>query len=230
MIKELEWDSDFWNLKIADCIYESDKEIIDFLKERHVDIIQTQVDINKTEVIRKLERINFKFIDLNVEYTLSIENNKETFNPYNVANQNNVGEIESIASQVFDKSRYNIIDTEKTKEFYRLWSKKAVLGEFDDVCLIEKDEQGKISGFITIRRIDEVSAKIGLIGVNPKHQNKSMGTNLISQAKNYLSLQGVKILFVSTQGSNIKAQQFYVKNGFNIYSISVWLYRFLSDG
>jgi dTDP-4-amino-4,6-dideoxy-D-galactose acyltransferase len=60
-----------------------------------------------------------------------------------------------------------------------------------------------INGFITIKRTDEVSAKIGLIGVNLEHQNKSVGTSLISQAKNYLSLQGVNLLFVSTQGSNI---------------------------
>jgi len=228
MIKELEWDSDFWKIKIADCIYENDNEINEYLNNKNVDLIQTQVNINKTESIRKLENLNFKFIDLNITYCISVDSYNMSAEKYIVANEQNVNDIENIAGQVFISSRYNVLSIEKTKEFYKLWASKSVLGKLDDVCLIEKNENDELEGFVTVKKISEDSARIGLIGVNPAHQNKSVGTKLINQAKNYLALKGVKRIFVSTQGSNIMAQNFYIRNGFKVYDVSAWLYLFLS--
>ncbi|MBU3178174.1 GNAT family N-acetyltransferase [Clostridium estertheticum] len=227
MIKELEWDSNYWNINIANCIYENEDEIVEYLNGKNVDLIQTQVNINKTEDIRKLENLNFKFIELNVTYHINIESNKMYGTNFTVANKCNLNDIQNIANQVFISSRYNVINIEKTKEFYKMWAKKSIMGELDDVCLIQKDEMNQTEGFITIKAIDENSARIGLIGVKPGCQNKLVGTHLLNQAKIYLLAKGIKSLFVSTQGSNIRAQNFYAKNKFQVVDISVWLYLFL---
>ncbi|EPY2277506.1 GNAT family N-acetyltransferase [Clostridium sporogenes] len=226
MIKKLEWDSSYWNLKIAHCIYENNDEIREYLNKEDVDIIQTQINIDKTQQIRNLENLNFRFIDLNITYCINLEVDNISCEKYIIADEKNINNIENIASRVFHNSRFNILDIKKTKDFYKLWAKKSVLGKLDDVCLIEKNENDEIEGFVTIKKISEDCAKIGLIGVNPICQNRSVGSNLISQAKSYLLPKGVKRLFVSTQGSNIRAQNFYIKNSFRVYDISVWLYLF----
>lgn len=224
MIRILEWDSIFWDMKIADCIYENTMEIKAYLDKNNIDMIQTQININKLDNIRELENLKFRFIDLNITYEINLAQCDTVTSNYCIADNSNINDIENIASKVFSHSRYNILNIKKTKEFYKLWAKKAILGELDDVCLIEKDKNDKIKGFVTLKIINSESAKIGLIGVDQVYQRHSVGTILVKQVQNFLLSKNIKKLFVSTQGSNIDAQNFYTKNGFKIYDISVWMY------
>lgn len=45
--------------------------------------------------------------------------------------------------------------------------KKSVLGTFDDSCLLTMDRENKVTGFVTLRRISESEARVGLLAVMP---------------------------------------------------------------
>ena len=61
--------------------------------------------------------------------------------------------------------------------------KKAVLGTFDDICLLTYDTENNVSGFVTLRRLSESEARVGLLAVMPNRIGQGIGKQLMSAAK-----------------------------------------------
>ncbi|KKP32570.1 MAG: hypothetical protein UR23_C0058G0005 [Candidatus Roizmanbacteria bacterium GW2011_GWA2_32_13] len=87
--------------------------------------------------------------------------------------------------------------------------------------LFAKTDKNKIIGFITLKLIGG-KCLIDLIAVNPKYQNKGVGTLLISKA--IKSFSDYKIT-VGTEAENIKAVNFYLKNNFKIVDYYLIFHR-----
>ena len=103
--------------------------------------------------------------------------------------------------------------------------KKAVLGTFDDSCLLTMDRENKVTGFVTLRRISESEARVGLLAVMPNKTGQGIGKQLMSVAKYWCQQQGLSTLYVATQISNIAASRLYTQSGALIDSTTYWLYR-----
>ncbi|SES80634.1 dTDP-4-amino-4,6-dideoxy-D-galactose acyltransferase [Thorsellia anophelis] len=151
-----------------------------------------------------------------------------------------IDDIETLkvhASNLFNSSRFRPRWYQPTDSgrFYATWIEKAVLGTFDTICLVvrdknqgEKDSNGAILGFVSLKLLSPAEARIGLLAAIPQDMSKSkkpIGTALIAIAKWWSQAQGVKNLFVATQSSNLPALRLYIKTGANICSSSYWLYK-----
>ncbi|RZM81165.1 lipopolysaccharide biosynthesis protein [Pseudoalteromonas rubra] len=152
-----------------------------------------------------------------VDTKLSIEKYK--------AKQSDIEKLEALCSGLYSQSRFRMpwFSPSERDAFYSLWIRKAVNGEFDDVCLTIQDN-GIIKGFVSVKIHGDV-AKIGLIGVNEQFQGQGIGKKLISLAEAYGALSNATLLSVATQSSNRLAMLLYSKSNFTIQNISYWFYK-----
>lgn len=234
MIKNLNWDSNFFGIKIADISIDSEipdwLEVLHFLKSNQIDLLQCLCSIEKTHVTNYLEKHNFHFVDSKIDFTYKLNQFKKTdIVPLNKAENNNFVEINAFAKEIFLYSRYfnDYFNQNISSEFYSIWLEKSIAANFDDICFVHRINN-EISGFVTIK-ITENKSRIGLIGVNPKFKGCGVGTLLINYAKSYSASKDCEILHVATQACNIIAQNFYIRNDFLVESIKNWYYLKCKD-
>jgi len=231
MIKFLKWDSDFFKINIANLDIENNSIdlilIENFIKKNNLKLIQSLILSDKINLINKLESNNFKLEESVVTFIKKINEYKENIEPLiRIAKIEDLSYIKTYLSGIFKESRYKrIVKKELVNKFYYIWVKKAILGEFDDICFVYEIEEKPV-GFITIKK-NEDSGIIGLIAVSSDFQGKRIGKKLIEYSENYLLDNGISKFYVKTQGSNILAQNFYIKNNFLIKDLKYWLYRII---
>ena len=222
MIEELTWDSVFFGKRIG-TLNENDQKGFDPVKADQFDLIQCCCNIKNTDFIGKLEKHGFHYVDTRIDFILNIENYEtET---YQLADEEDIDSIKAIAAETFKESRYSnsYFNRNDSKRFYSKWAENAVLGKFDDYCLIVK-EDGDIKGFITYKQADNKTSTIGLLGISMNNQGKGYGKRLVREYSYFSGLKGNSWINVSTQGTNLNAQIFYIKNGFIPKRIQSWYY------
>jgi dTDP-4-amino-4,6-dideoxy-D-galactose acyltransferase len=136
-----------------------------------------------------------------------------------------IQELTEISQSVLIKdSRFNnnFFDIELVKRFYKIWTEKAVNGQFDDGCLAYQHDGQKV-GFITYKIISD-TANIGLLAVHPNFHSQGIGQTLIRSLISFLDKTKIHKVTVSTEGRNLGAQRFYTRNSFTPSSIQAWLY------
>lgn len=234
MIKLLEWDSNFFGFNIGQlCLEEFHKNpqaLSHHLSAKNISLAQSNVDLKNSETIKKLEAFGFHFVDLNITFSRTIGIIRRPKLRLEQATERDLDALVSIAQNLYSKTRFNYppFSPEIVQRFYNTWIKNAITGTYDNVCLISgRGDQN--SGFITLKLLSAGKARIGLIGVHPHHQNKRTGSNLLQGALNYLQERRIKHLNVSTQGKNIKAQNFFISNQFRVSRISSWYYRISTE-
>ncbi|MBU1118308.1 GNAT family N-acetyltransferase [Patescibacteria group bacterium] len=229
-LMKLDWDSEFFGHTIAELsgsVSRSGLEaVLNEAKKSSIELIQACVDLSDVDQINMLEENGFLFWETKVTYEKKLSLEKKEKPQYIEAQENNVPALQNIASQVFVDSKYYAVgfDKKKVDTLYEVWVEKAVKGTFDDFCLIHQDEDD-ILGFITAKILDKKTARIGLIGVDPRHQSKGTGTQLLLSLDAKLAEEGIEKIQVSTQGKNVVANNFYIKNSFYLKESHVWLYK-----
>ncbi len=102
-------------------------------------------------------------------------------------------------------------------QFYSTWLKKSLNGQIADKVYVSY-LNNKITGFITVSNNKELG-KIGLIAVNEKYRGKGFGTQLLAAAENWCRLQNIQTCEVITQLDNFAACRLYENFGYNIKTI-----------
>lgn len=223
-LKYLKWDSEFFNKKIF--LLEDFKN--KFNKEKFkYDLIQSNVKLDENKKINFLEKNGFNLEELNIKYKKILGEKIEINFEYRKAIKKDMKYLTKF-SKFFIQSRFNILGKEKVAEFYSEWIKNSILGDFDDVCFFI-EEEAQVAGLITIKNFNNNQARIGLIVVDEKFQGIGVGKKLLKVAEKYCVENNKKELFVTTQGNNIKAQNFYIKNEYLVNEIGVWYYLFKEE-
>ena len=231
MIKKLKWDSDHFGTNIAELDAKklnANQVIFDsYIQSEKISIVQSCCEISDIEAMNALEKNGFLFADIKMSYVINLTDAIISKTDLLCADKKDVPLLREIAAESFvGQSRYyhNLFDKNKADDLYRMWIEKSVRGELDDVCFkIEHD--GFPIGFITGKSLDDKSARIGIIGVNNKFQGKGAGSKLLNGLFRHYQLEGKERIYVSTQGKNRGANNFYIKNGFKIDNIAVWFYK-----
>lgn len=230
-IKKLEWDSNYFGINIAELTLERDTVDKVFfekiINQSEFDFIQSKVSIADVLKISNLEKMNFKFADLKVTFTLNLKEFTLMKDERSlVATEYDSDALKKISRGIFIDSRYygyeNLFSKYKVDELYEIWLEKSIMGVFDDICLKYCIDNQPV-GFVTLKILSE-RARIGLIGVSNKFQSQGVGGKLIRNAVSFLRNKNVDFLDVSTQGKNIIAENFYIKQGFRLKEIESWYY------
>ena len=213
MIKTLEWDSDFFGIKVGELFLDSDLKIDQPLD---YDLI---------------------YVKSNSEFNLSIDNYINTFGETKIlftkelkALYSPKKEIKSISETDFDinqiyelayesgkHSRFKLdkkIGIEKFKKLYKTWVDNSINYKFATDVLLYKIES-IVAGFVTYKIESEI-ATIGLIAVSEIYQGQGIGKNLLQEVENRLVQKKIKQLYIPTQLENIQACNFYKKNDYHI--------------
>lgn len=225
MLKKLEWESRFFDLECAQ-LEKDAGELIDERMFGQYDWIQAKNDLQDWESIRQLERMGFHFEDLRMTFSKRpVNNDPDTMYQISIAEEKEMDSIVRIAESAFtDHSRFlNLIGPRRTADFYATWAKNAVLGQFDDICLMIKAGQ-TCAGFVTLGYMKTGAFRIGLIGVASEYRHTGIGSHLIKGAEKWAIENDRSEIMVATEGRNLKAQRFYIRSGFNIETIECWHY------
>lgn len=217
MVDRLQWDSDFFGLRIGRADVEANKKRNMLQQEAgslrmDYDLIyifseqELPFDSNSMRLV-DTKTIYAKAIDTSSIMPSAIERYQETVpnaDLYRLA----------LVSGVYSRFRLDdCFPAESYERMYRCWIERSVDGSMADVVLVHRTDN-QIDGVITLK-IDNDIAHIGLVAVDEGVQGKGIGTMLIKSVEAYL--QGntiVRHLKVATQWANKPACYLYEKNGF----------------
>jgi GNAT superfamily N-acetyltransferase len=141
------------------------------------------------------------------------------------------GEVEAIARAAFRGylGHYHTdprLDPSKADEAYADWARRScvVRGLADLVLVAERD--GKVAGFLTLRRNSTEEAEIVLNAVHPDAQRGGLYRALVENALAWARKQGARQVVASTQLHNVGPQKTWVRLGFaptrSLHTFHLW--------
>lgn len=227
-----EWDSTlfkipFYNVKTDNIDFSELSEELRTLKEGT--FVQAKIPLTDIKTINSLEKCNFELADVWVDLKLrdiSKIKLKETSYTFKNADHNDLDQILTWGSSLFENSRFNSdknFSSDKNIRLHEIWIENAILGKHDDNCLCLFDDS-KVIAFCTTKTIDG-NSRIGLFGINPDYQGRGLSKQLLSEVINYLvENNAINSLNVATQAINTNAISAYQKSGFYVKEMQAWLH------
>lgn len=222
------WESDFFNRKIANVEFEKSDQFAEKNDDPTAyDLIRTKISSGNLEKITLLQQNGFHLVEGEVDFCidLNIANLNQDRTACEVATAQDIPELETIFGTAFPNSRFRapyFSEAENTK-FYKRWIDAAVKAEFDDLCLIIK-ENNQIKGGISLRHTDE-GVRVGLLAVAPQFQRQGVAKALLNEAMRWAKEQNTDKFWIATQVSNLPAINTYIKIGGKIHETSYWFYK-----
>ncbi len=232
-IRKLEWLSDFFGLNCGEVISPSRTMVIDEKDLHYYHFLQGKcLDRDKPSKCW-FEKNSFFFEDSRLTFEKKIESVPDTTSGnirIAVASEAESPTIEAIAKNVMaEHSRFiNLVGEKKTQEFYATWIKNAIVSDFDHICFYASTGS-QVSGFITLRFVENRKAIIGLLGVERAFWGKGVAKSLLDYAENFLAQKGFDTLEVATEGKNSRAIRFYNNYGFHLKDTEYWYYKILKE-
>lgn len=234
-IEKLNWDSDFFGLKIGKININQDD---DFQLERFNEIVNNEkyelIYIFKFNKILPKEIVfgaNLDLVDIQLTMSKKIDREMYLSVPYDFKTELSekeknecyaISEETSVVSRFYNEKK---IGDFKTKELYRKWIDNTLNKSFSDGLFLEK-ELDVVSG-IHLIKVDSVN-KIGyftLTGVIKNSKRKGIGKKLWLQSFAYFS-DKVEIIKSPFSFQNTESFNFHLKMGFDKIEEIKYIYHF----
>jgi dTDP-4-amino-4,6-dideoxy-D-galactose acyltransferase len=222
----LDWESSFFKRKIALFSFNENGEKIEDNILQAYDLVQSKIKCCHYNFLDILQSKGFALAETEI---VCFYNNLKALDKrpdYRYAQKHDIDKVLALSSGLFSRNtrfRSPWFTIAEKNNFYNKWLINAILGKFDDKCMLIEDKK-KIIGFITIRFLDKKTARIGLVGVDLKYRQQGIGYKLISIAKHECRQNNINNMYVSTQISNIGAMHLYEITGASIIETNYWLY------
>lgn len=213
-IKQLQWDSDFFNKKIGE-LSPNEAIKVPFNLTQDYDLIIIKKNQDFSCEIDGYEK-TFEETKVLFEKKLSFDNINEIIIEDTDFQNKPPEDFYDLAYESGKYSRFKLDLNLKNKfqDIYKKWVDNSLNKTFaEKVFYIHSEDT--INGFVTLQR-DGNTAKIGLIAVNPNFQGKGIGTKLLQAAEYYAIKNNMDKMLIPTQKENILACNFYKKNGYSV--------------
>ena len=217
-MKKLDWDSDFFNIRVGEILYE---EEIDTNEVKNFDLLYIKsgndfdLEVVGFENSFSEQKIIFSKDVLDIENVLISQ-----ISTYDES-KHSLHDIYQLAYESGTYSRFNLdekIGEHNFRKMYDRWVDNSINKRFAEELLVF-EENSQVIGFITYKIILD-RAYIGLIAVNSTFQRKGIGQKLLLFVESKLYKQGIKKLLIPTQERNSLACSFYAKQGYSIEEIT----------
>ena len=210
----LQWDSDFFNLKVAKikCDALLNDNCFEKLYNKNVKLAYYSSKIKLTETSN--EYYNLDLVDEKITFLKEIEKSSLISKTESYLEKYPDKKLIALAIESGIYSRFNVdpkIGRNKFEELYTKWIVKSVAKEIADDVLVYKIK-GKIAGFVTARQKNG-RADIGIIAVDKSYRGKGIGKTLMKTAENFY-FNKLKLIQVVTQGNNLPAIKLYESCGY----------------
>ena len=240
-LKFLEWDTEFFGVNSAKLVLKNE------ILNKDIESIENRISLNGYEFVTVVNENNnahnnkliYKLgdvflADVNVQFEKCMnamelecdENLGGNEDEGKVVVSNNVSfneDMLDISQSEFKYSRFfvdrNLINSD---DVYLEWTRNSFGREDKFFACYEKENRA--DGFVIFSFEDkESSLRIELIAVRSEVQGNGIGSVLLRSIEEYASRNLVHSIRVGTQLDNIRAQNFYIKNGFkHIYNNSIY--------
>lgn len=223
----LEWDSDFFKKKIFKI--DLDKSH----KKSHIDELLNSFTgdllylFSATELNAKFSD-DFFLADKKIIFHKQIYSNLATTPlPEIISVTNSSAKLFELAylSGTFSRFKLDSRLASKFEELYAMWLNKSITKEIASEVLVYIVDDNEI-GFVTIKKVENL-AIIGLIAVESLFASKNIGTSLMLAVENWCINNDINEIEVATQLDNLKACNFYKKNGYSTKQIN-YVYHYYS--
>lgn len=230
-IEPLAWESEFFSLPTARLtgIGDAESPLITRAELDAFALVQAKIASSDYAIADSLAACGFGFVEGEVDLVLSLHQAEASTTTVECipATAADIPALRLIAASAFRLSRFRApwYQPEDSSQLYALWAEKAVLGTFDHHCLLIKESDGRIKGFVTLRLLADRQIRIGLLAVSAEFSGKGIGKALVQSAISWCRAQSIAYLRVATQVANIAALRLYISAGASVASTSYWLYR-----
>jgi dTDP-4-amino-4,6-dideoxy-D-galactose acyltransferase len=236
-VEHLEWDSNFFGIKIAKIVPNrlapNALELIkDFCIAQSIDCLYFLADPNDEETIRLAETDQFHLVDIRLTFEKYLD--QSTVNPGDIsklnirtATEDDIPVLKSSVKKIHFDTRFYFdpsFPDALCDRLYETWIENCVRDRGQVVFLGEIEEK-RIVGFITCNLNPSGFGQIGLIGVDGKYQGKGFGRSLLQSAITWFLGKGIHHVTVVTQGRNVRSQRMYQKAGFLTKSVYLWYHK-----
>ncbi|HEY5590031.1 MAG TPA: GNAT family N-acetyltransferase [Paludibacter sp.] len=222
MISYLDWDSNFFGLKIGkiEMNISTINDMVEIEKLKiadEYDLVYLFIDKLDNSTIEWLEKKGVNLVDQKVIYQKNLVDHQiETMLRIEKYNGDVTPKLLELAIESGHKSRFmkDIRLTSRFIDLYRLWIEKSVNGELADELLVSYYNT-EITGFVTLKKNKKIGT-IGLIAVDKNFRGIGIGRGLLIAAENWFKSNNCNKMSVITQQENIEACRLYLRSGFKI--------------
>jgi len=140
---------------------------------------------------------------------------------------NDLNSIQELNNSLFDLELNNFDDTLKQgwpfEEDGKEYFEDMINNEIVFVAQIEEKIVGYLAGSICeqISYITETFAELDNMCINEQYRRFGIGTLLINEFKKYCKEKNIQNIKVTASAKNSRAIQFYMKNGFEDYNVTL---------
>lgn len=219
----LEWDSDFFDLKIGkiEKRFLSDTEFeqnLIFGRREKYDLLYVIDDLRNQIGNTVLKNYKLTLVDTKIVFEKRLRFEKDIEDIYIIKNVNDddLQELYYLAIESGHLSRYKIDENlnSKFEIFYRTWIDNSLNKVLADDVFVYKINT-KIVGFVSLKYQNK-KCTVGLIAVNENYRGHEIGKKLMQKCFFEGSMRSCKTLEVATQLVNVGACRFYEKLGMKI--------------
>ena len=181
--------------------------------------VQAKIPADRADLLDALQQHGFRLVEGEVDLSVTVALHASP--GAEIATEQDISVLRKMAALAFAQSRFRApwYAPDDSGRFYAQWIENAVKGTFDHVCLVFRTDGGQIQGFVSLRRLTEHEARIGLLA------GRGMGEKLMQAALHWAEQQQVSTLRVATQMGNTAALKRYIASGASIDATAYWLYR-----
>ena len=233
MIEYLKWDSDFFGKKTGrvsanEFILD---EIISEAKMNNYDTVYILYD-NVKPKLGICENRGLYLSDIKIYLSMKFDKEKyagmfyEKLNSLSEQDYKDAIDIvksTAIVSRFYNDSNYK---QDKIVEMYSYWLINALNGSFSDGIFVER-VNGKIEG-VVIAKTDE-TARLTLIGVNPKIKRHGLGRKLLNQLLAYCIDKHFDRLYSVFSLNNLESFRYHIKTGFTNIEKLRYIYHYINN-
>lgn len=226
MIRELKWDSIFFNRKIGELkISQRFPKQIEYdlkdAKDRGYKYLICRIKYQDTHLIKYLESLGFYLIDISViwegetkKLLYSINKPSDIKKSIKISTSQDIPDLKDLSKSLFLKSRfYNdpFYSKEEADNLHKAWVENSVKGQDADIVFC----MDKV-GFITCKKINKDIGRIILLGIKRNLRGKGIGKSLVMESLKWFVKKRINIVKVKTQLRNVNAMNFYLNLGFYV--------------
>ena len=227
-IKIKNWDSDFFNIRIAEASVNDFKiknyrELRELFLRDEIELVYLYPEDAVSD--NSFSRLQL-FTDTKLVFSKSLGSKKDNLNPIYSTH-------EDLSDYMIDKwypdllelafssgifSRFRLDPGFRNNEFKRLyteWLDQSINKIIADKVIVSRGQNNEITGFVTYKE-SEKSVKIGLIAVSEKERGKGIGKKLLDYVEAKALDSGYEEIIVETQARNSSATNFYIKNSYSL--------------
>lgn len=218
IIKIMEWDSNFFNIKCGKTIIETEQDMKQLIEESiHYDFVSIQNIDNKIRINRLIAENTSAFLaDINIQFAKKLESKHESDNSSIIVNAKESKKYNiDVSEKDFAHSKFIKDDNFRLRSGYKVyeeWIKNSIYEDKKSFA-IQLSEDGDIKGFILFK-MDYDCIVLELVKVNERYRGEGVCSQLICEIENYAMNNGIIDIHVGTQINNIAAINLYHKLGY----------------